>query len=41
MPGAIAEDRCGWAKDWIENRSCSYGSKEDQVQACLDKPGLK
>jgi len=34
-------DRCGWAQDWTEDRSRSYGSKEDQVQACLDKPGLE
>jgi len=39
MPGAIAEDRCGWTPGWTEIHSHSYGLKEAQVQACMDKPG--
>jgi hypothetical protein len=39
MPGAIAEDRCGWTQGWTETNSRSYWSREAQVQTKLDKPG--
>ncbi len=35
----LAQDRCVWAQGWTENRSRSYGLKEAQVQAYLNKPG--
>jgi len=35
----MAEDRCVWGPGWTETRSCSYGLKEAQAQACLDQPG--
>jgi len=35
----MAQDRCVWAPGWTERHSRSYGLKEAQAQACLDKPG--
>ena len=33
------QDRCVWTPGWTEIHSGSYGLKEAQVQACMDKPG--
>jgi len=35
----MALDRRVWTLDWTETHNQSYGLKEAQVQACLDKPG--
>ena len=36
----MAKDRHGWAQGWTEIHSLSYGLKEAQVQAQLDKSEL-
>ena len=33
----LALVRCAWTPGWTEDHSRSYGPKEAQVQACLNK----
>jgi len=39
MSWMMALARCDWTPGWTEAHSNSYGLKEAQVQAWLDKPG--
>ena len=34
----LAQGRCGWTQGWTEAHSQSYGLREAQVQAQLNKP---
>jgi hypothetical protein len=34
---AMMQDRCDWTPGWTESHSLSYGLREAQVQAHLDK----